>query len=166
MTKLSKSWATEPSPLEAVEGFISTQEWPYIWIDQDELAFEIPGKWGLYKMFFVWKEEIQVVHMSCVLGLKFTPEQKKSLYELINIINQRLWIGHFELCSNEKSPVFHHSHLISRASEMGLDKVQVFINLAHAEAEQYYPAFKLVLENGMSAKQAVEAAILDVEGEA
>ena len=53
------------NPLDLLEELVMANEWPYERASEDELVVEMSGCWGDYKLFFVWREDLNALYFSC-----------------------------------------------------------------------------------------------------
>jgi hypothetical protein len=130
------------------------------------LGAEARGKWGSYAMFFAWAREISAMHFSCAFDIKVPANRRGALYELLALANERLWIGHFGLESDDGVPVFRHAVLLRGAPGASAESLEDLVDIALNECERFFPAFQFVLWGGKTPKDALEAAMLDCVGEA
>ena len=82
------------NPLNHLELIISENEWPYEKVGDDEITASIPCQWGEYCLRAVWIEDESVLHLAATMDLKVTAEKKTVVMETINMINERLPLGH------------------------------------------------------------------------
>ena len=95
------------------------------------------------------------------------PEEKTGvIYETLGLINEQLWLGHFDLWSNNNVLLFRHATLLGGSGMLGLDQAQTIVDLAIEEWERFYPVFQFVLWSDKSPKDAIEHAMVDTVGEA
>jgi hypothetical protein len=81
------------------------------------------------------------------------------------MINEKLWLGHFDLCSEDLVPMFRHTMLM-RGGNASIEPLEDLVDIALNECERYFPAFQFVLWGGKSPREALNAAMLDPVGEA
>ena len=93
------------------------------------------------------------------------PERPK-LFELLALANEKLWIGHFGLESEDGVPVFRHSVLLRGAPGASAESLEDMVDIALTECERFFPAFQLVLWGGKAPADALASAMLDCQGEA
>lgn len=154
------------NPLDLVEQFVTANDWPFDRRSDDEMAVEVPGKWCDYSLYFAWREDVGAMHFTCAFDMKVQPAKRSSLYELLAMVNERLWLGHFGLWTDEGVPMFRHSALIRGATGASMEQIEDLVDIALSECERFYPAFQFVIWGGKSAADAVSAALLDTVGEA
>ncbi|MCB4822330.1 type III secretion system chaperone family protein [Roseicella aerolata] len=154
------------NPLDVLEQIVSANEWAFERRSDGEMAAEAPGKWCDYGLFFSWSPEISAMHFSCAFDMKVPPEGRSKLFELLAMANEKLWIGHFGLESEEGVPVFRHSVLLRGAPSASAESLEDMVDIAITECERFFPAFQFVLWGGKTPGDALQAAMLDCVGEA
>jgi len=154
------------NPLDIVEEIVTANEWPFDRSNEDEMIVEIAGRWCDYRLYFVWQEEVSAMQFSCQFDMKVPPIRRSTVNELLAEVNGRMWLGHFDVCSDEQSPMFRHTTLLRGARAASVEQLEDLVEIALSECERYYPAFQFTIWGGKTAKEAVEAAILDTVGEA
>ena len=80
------------NPLELLVEIVGANEWAYERSSSDELAVEINGRWCNYRLFFIWQAEIGALHFSCVFETRIHQESFKSVYALVAVIIEKLWL--------------------------------------------------------------------------
>ena len=154
------------NPLDVLEQIVSSNEWAFERRSDGEMAAEAPGKWCDYGLFFSWSPEISAMHFSCAFDMKVPPETRHKLFELLAIANEKLWIGHFGLESEDGVPVFRHSVLLRGSPSASAESLEDMVDIAITECERFFPAFQFVLWGGKTPTEALAAAMLDCVGEA
>jgi len=154
------------NPLDVLEQIVTANEWAFERRSDGEMAAEAPGKWCDYGLFFSWSPEISAMHFSCAFDMKVPPEGRHKLFELLAMANEKLWIGHFGLESEEGVPVFRHSVLLRGAPSASAESLEDMVDIAITECERFFPAFQFVLWGGKTPGDALQAAMLDCVGEA
>ena len=154
------------NPLDVLEQIVSANEWAFERRSDSEMAAEAPGKWCDYGLYFSWSHEISAMAFSCAFDLKVPPEARAKLFELLALANEKLWIGHFGIDSDDGVPVFRHSVLLRGAPGASAESLEDMVDIALTECERFFPAFQFVLWGGKSPADALQAAMLDCVGEA
>ena len=154
------------NPLDVLEQIVTANEWAFDRRSDSEMAAEAPGKWCDYGLYFSWSQEISAMHFSCAFDLKVPPAKREKLFELLAMANEKLWIGHFGLDSDDGVPVFRHSVLLRGAPGASAESLEDMVDIALTECERFFPAFQFVLWGGKAPGEALEAAMLDCVGEA
>ncbi len=154
------------NPLDILEQIVAANEWTFERRSDGEMAAEAPGKWCDYGLFFSWASDISAMHFSCAFDLKVPAGKRDRLYELLALANEKLWIGHFGLETEEGVPVFRHSVLLRGAPGASAESLEDMVDIALTECERFFPAFQFVLWGGKAPNEALQAAMLDCVGEA
>ena len=154
------------NPIDVMEEIVRDHQWLCDRSSEEELLVEITGRWCDYRMFFVWRENVKALYYTCSLDMKVTPGKQRAINDLLSLINERMWFGHFEMCSEASTPMFRHTMLTRGWHGVNAEQLEDLVDIAVAECERFYPAFQYVLWAGYDAKQAVEATMFDTVGEA
>src|SRR5215213_6954808 len=154
------------NPLDVLEQIVAANEWAFERRSDGEMAAEAPGKWCSYALYFSWSPEISAMHFACAFDLKVPAGRRERLFELLAMANEKLWIGHFGLESEEGVPVFRHSVLLRGAPGASAESLEDMVDIAVTECERFFPAFQFVLWGGKPPGEALQAAMLDCVGEA
>ncbi len=154
------------NPLDVLEQIVAANEWSFDRRSDSEMAAEAPGKWCDYGLYFSWSHEISAMHFSCTFDLKVPAGKRERLFELLALANEKLWIGHFGIDSDDGVPVFRHSVLLRGAPGASAESLEDMVDIAITECERFYPAFQFVLWGGKAPADALQAAMLDCVGEA
>ncbi|MDC1172205.1 YbjN domain-containing protein [Alphaproteobacteria bacterium] len=167
---MSLSYVDEKSsssnPIELLEEIVGANDWAYERSGLNELAVEINGRWCNYRLFFIWQGEIGALHFSCVFETRVHQESFKPVHSLLAMINEKLWLGHFDLSSQDGTPMFRHTLLLRGAGPASVEQLEDLVDISVSESDRYYPAFQFVIWGGKTAKEALEAALIEVVGEA
>lgn len=167
MTALSlETKATSANPIDLVEEIVQANEWPHDRSSDEEMIVEIAGRWCDYRLLFVWQREVNALHYSCGFEMKVPRPRRGSVYELLAAVNERLWLGHFDLAEGEESPSFRQGVLLRGLFGASVEQIEDLVDISISECERFFPAFQLVVWGGKSAKEAIAAAMIDPVGEA
>lgn len=154
------------NPLDIVEQFVTANDWPFDRRSDEEMAVEVPGRWCDYSLYFAWREDVGALHFTCAFDMKVQPAKRSAVYELVAILNEKLWLGHFGLWPDEGVPMFRHAVLIRGDSGTSPEHLEDMVDIALTECERFYPAFQFVIWGGKTPTEAVAASLLDTVGEA
>lgn len=154
------------NPLEVVERVISAAELQFERFSAEDLAAEYPGRWGRYQLWFAVRHDIQALHISCGLDMKVPSGRCDALYPLLARINERLWLGHFDIWHEEGQPTWRHAVLFREGPVPNDRQIADIVGTALDDCERYFPAFRDAAETGVDAEAALDAAIVDTLGEA
>lgn len=156
--------STDANPIDLVETVALTKDWTFDRRTELEAAIEVPAHWCDYTLFFAWSQDLESLHLTCAFDMKAPAARRAAAYELLSLLNERLWLGHFALWHDDGVLLFRHTAMLRH----GLDQetLEELMDHAVAECERFYPAFQFCLNGGMTAADAIAAAMLDTVGEA
>ncbi len=164
---LAQNYAPEYNPIDLVENIFSAKSFEIERRSITEVVVEVQGKWNNMLLFFAWEENMRCLHMSCLMDIQSTIEDRSKIFELLALANEDLWVGHFSYWTEQNMPVFKHSMLLNDEEENVLhSKISQVIDIAIKECERMYPVFKVVLTKGMNPKQALYPMLMETLGEA
>ena len=166
MSAASFAAESAANPLDIVEQLVAANEWAFDRRTATEMAAEAPGRWCDYGLYFSWSREISAMHFTCAFDLKVPEKRRNALWELLALANERLWIGHFGLESEDGMPVFRHAVLLRGAPGASAESLEDMVDIAITECERFFPAFQFVLWGGKTPQDALAAAMLECVGEA
>lgn len=157
---------SETNPLDLVEEILSANEWNFDRSSHNELTVDCGGRMGAYQLHFAWSAEVSAIHFSCFTDLRVPARRRPAVYELLASVNSRMWLGHFDLATDNDSPTFRHVVLLRGANGASVEQLEDMVDHALAECERYHAAFQLVIWGGKDAGEAIAASLLDPIGEA
>ena len=154
------------NPLDLLEEIVGANDWPHERASGEELAVEISGRWCDYRLFFMWQEDMSALHFTCLFESRMQRERRADIQHLLALVNEKLWLGHFDLSSEEGTPSFRHTLLFRGAGAGSVEQLEDLVDVAISESDRYYPAFQFVMWGGKSAEDAIAAALIEVAGSA
>ncbi|OAO01095.1 YbjN domain-containing protein [Parasphingorhabdus sp.] len=156
----------EAPPVDMLAAFFDARGWSVDHVSDDEISVEIKGNWTSYQLRAVWRNEDHVLQILLLPELRVPDEKKIAIYETLGLINEQLWLGHFDLWSNNNILLFRHATLLGGSGLLGLDQAQTIVDMAIDEWERFYPVFQFVLWSDKSPQDAIDHAMVDTAGEA
>lgn len=154
------------NPLDVIEQIVTANDWPFQRHSEEDITVEISGRWCSYQLWFAWHPEFAGLHLSCAFDMKVPAGKRQPIYHLLALVNERTWLGHFELWSEDGLPVYRHAMLLGGGNGLIPDQVEDMVDVALTESERFYPAFQHVIWGGKSPQEAIELALVDTVGEA
>jgi len=154
------------NPIDILEELVSANEWRFDRTTDAEMTVELAGTWCDYRMHFVWQEDLGAIYFSCLFDARVPPPKRAACHELLALINEQLWLGHFDLCSGELVPMFRHTILLRGIGRVSVEQLEDVVDIAFSECERFFPAFQFVLWSGKTPQEALAAAMLETIGEA
>ncbi len=157
---------THGNPLDVVERIASGNDWAFERAGDDEINILIKGRWNDYQVSFTWMSELEALHLACAFDVKVADRRRAEIQQLIAHMNEQMWIGHFDLWSEDGLVMFRHALVLTGGAEATDDQCKAVLGTAIDTCERYFPAFQFVLWAGKSAREALDAAMFETSGEA
>ena len=163
--------AAPAAPIDMLEHVFDTNGWAFERSGDEEISTSIVGSWATYELRALWREEDRVLQLIARAELTAPDARRQAAYEALGLINEQLWMGHFEMWSADGTIIFRHATLLDAAEGAGspdltLGQAEVLVDAAVEEFDRFYPVFQLVLFADTAPGDAMAAALLETVGEA
>ncbi len=156
------------TPVDILAAWYEAQGWAHERVCEEEVVAATNGAWGQYELRGIWREDDRVLQFLAFPDITVQPDKFAAIYETLGLINEQMWLGHFELWSGNGAIVFRHATLLESQDGPHLDTEQAdaLIDSAMGELDRFYPVFQFVLWGGKSPSEAISAAMVETQGEA
>jgi hypothetical protein len=154
------------SPLEVVERMAATNHWPFERAGEDEIALDVTGRWTDYQVSFTWMSGIEALHVACAFDMKVPEPRLAEVQALVALINEQMWIGHFDVWLQNGVVMFRHALVLAGGVAASDRQCEAVLGSGLDSCERYYPAFQFVVWAGKSARDAMDAVMFETSGEA
>ncbi len=154
------------NPIDIVEDIIHQKKWNFSRADDHELVAEISSQWCLYRLYFTWSENINALCLSITFDIRFPETKLNQAYKLLGLINENLWIGHFDITSRNGIPAFRHTILSNTETDILHKKFEDLVDIGIYECEKFYPSFQQVLFEDSSPEEAIKLSKFEIIGRA
>ncbi|WP_198665860.1 MULTISPECIES: YbjN domain-containing protein [unclassified Sphingomonas] len=155
------------APIDMLEAYYAAHGWDHE-RHEDEIVATVKGSWTTYELRALWREDDSVLQFLAFPDIKVTDDRRTAVYEAIGLVNEQLWIGHFELWSSSGVLLYRHAVMVDGEDEgtMTLGGAELLVESAIEECERFYPVFQFVLWGGKTPREALAAALIETQGEA
>jgi hypothetical protein len=154
------------NPVDVVERLAAGHEWAFARASDDEVTMLIAGRWTDYQISFTWMPHIEALHLACAFDFKVPERRRADVHELAALINEQLWVGHFDAWFNEGIIMFRHALVLSGGIAAADSQCEVLLGMALDSCERHYQAFQFVLWAGKNPREALESTMFETRGEA
>jgi hypothetical protein len=154
------------NPLDVVERMASVNDWSFERTGDDEITILVAGRWSDYQVSFTWMHDIEALHLACAFDLKVPERRNSEVQQLISLVNEQMWVGHFDLWPKDGLVMFRHALVLAGGVEASGKQCESVLGTALESCERYFPAFQFVLWAGKPAREALDAAMFETSGEA
>ncbi len=155
----------DAAPLAMLSALFRAHGWPCE-SGPDELAGEIQGSWAKYQLKCLWRGEDNVLQVIALPDIRVADDKRAVAMELLALVNEQMWIGHFDLWSNGGTLLYRNATLLGDEGLLSLSQAQALVETAVEECDRFYPAFQFVLWGDKKPREALAAAMVDAAGEA
>ena len=155
------------APIDMLETYYAAHGWTFERHDE-EIVATVKGSWTEYELRALWRDEDSVLQFLAFPDIKVADDRRAAVYEAIGLVNEQLWMGHFELWSSSGVLLYRHAVLVDGEEEgtLSLAATELLVDTAIDECERFYPVFQFVLWGGKTPKDAIAAAMVETHGEA
>jgi len=156
----------DAAPVEMLASLFEARDWPYEYVGEDEISGEVKGSWTTYQFQAIWRPEDHVLQLLCLPDIRVTEPKRAALYEALALINEQLWLGHFDVWSNGGVVLYRHGLMLGEDGMLGPSQAQMIVEAAIEECDRFYPVFQFILWGDKTPTEALAAALVDAAGEA
>jgi hypothetical protein len=154
------------SPVDEIEQLAHANDWTFERSSEDEITVSVAGHWCEYHVSFTWMDEFESLHLAAAFDLKVTSPRHTEVVRLLALVNERMWMGHFDLWSKEGVVIFRHTQLLAGDAMPTTSQIEGLLTHAVETCERHYQAFQFVVWAGKSAQESLDTAMFETVGEA
>jgi hypothetical protein len=153
------------NPVDLVEHIATIHDWAFERSAPDELTLSVEGSWCDYHLSLTWRDDLEALHLACAFDCKVSKVKLNQVYRLIAMINEQLWLGHFDLWKDDGMLLYRHGLLLAGANTH-VSQCEALLHGALEACERYYQTFQFLLWAGKSPEDALAATMLETQGQA
>lgn len=154
------------NPVDVIEHVAALEDWSFERSGDDEITVSIAGSWCDYHVSVSWMEDVEALHLACAFDLKVTEARRPEVMRLLTLVNEQMWLGHFDLWSGEGVVMYRHALLLTGGAEPSARQIGAMLVGAIDACDRYYQAFQFVVWAGRTAREALEGALFETAGNA
>ncbi|TAL77458.1 MAG: hypothetical protein EPN75_12890 [Beijerinckiaceae bacterium] len=159
-------FAHTENPVDLIERIALNRQWSFDREEDDEIAIVVAGSWSDYNIAFTWLPDIEALHLACAFDLKVPSSRRNEALALISMINEQLWIGHFDVWPKDGVVMFRHALLLAGGAVVNSSQCESALSSAVSACERYYQAFQFVIWAGKSGREALDTTMMETQGQA
>lgn len=154
-------------PLDAVEAVIASDDrFASERAEDGDVHFMFKSAWGEAAGYFSYRQELPALLFTLGFDIQAPQSRFAEAVKLAARINENLWLGHFDVWSDDGTIIFRHAMPMIGRSQISIGEVQAMLAAALDAADRFQPAFHFLILAGLSADEASEAALFETVGEA
>ncbi len=154
------------NPVDMIELIAAQNDWSFERSADDEITVSIQGNWADYHASFSWMEDIEALHIACAFDIKVLDARKTEVVKLLALVNEQMWVGHFDLWQAEGVIMYRHALLLAGQLEASDEQIEAMLQNALDSCERFYQAFQFVVWAGKSARESLDHSMIETVGEA
>jgi hypothetical protein len=153
------------NPIDLLEEIAAGNDWTAERTSADELTLTVAGQWTDYHVSLNWREDLETLHIACAFDAKVPDNRLPEVYRLIAQINEQLWVGHFDVWTQEGLIMFRQGLMLNGALAT-VGQCEALLGAAFDACERYYQAFQFVVWAGKETREALASTMFQTEGQA
>ena len=154
-------------PMDTVEAVIGSDDrFMCERSEEGDVHFSFKSAWGETCGYFSFREELPALLFTLGFELQAPPSRLGEATRLAAQINENLWLGHFDVWSDDGTIIFRHAMPMIGRTEISIGEVQAMLAAALDAADRFQPAFQFLILASMPAAEAAQAALFETVGEA
>ena len=156
------------APIDMLEHYFSAHGWAYERSGDEEIVATFQGSWAQYELRAIWRDDDNVLQFLALPDIRVSADKRVAVYETIGLVNEQLWLGHFELWASSGLVLFRHAALLDgeEGGALTLQQAETLVEASIEECERFYPVFQFVLWADKTPAEAIAAALIETQGEA
>lgn len=154
------------NPLDVVERVAMLRDWSFDRSNEDEVTLVVEGRWSDYQVSFTWMCDIEALHIACAFDMKAPTQRRSEMIELVSMINEQLWIGHFDFWNKDGLAMFRQSLMLSGGGSATDSQCEALLATAVDTCERYFQAFQFVAWSGKNARESLDTTLFETVGAA
>ena len=166
MTHIDLCEPARANPLDVVERIAATTDWSFERAGDDEITILVRGKWTDYQVSYTWMFDIEALHVACAFEFKVPDRRHIEMLQLLSMINEQLWLGHFDLWIQDGIVMYRNALVLAGGVAATSAQCEALLASALDACERYFPAYQFVVWAGKPAREALDAAMFETAGEA
>ncbi len=165
MATADTGYDSSRNPVDLVEQVATSNDWNAERTNDDELTLTVAGSWADYQVSLNWREDLETLHIACAFDVKVPDNRISEVYRLVAQINEQLWLGHFDIWTQEGLVMFRQG-LMLNGTVATTSQCEALLRAALEACERYYQSFQFVIWAGKDSREALASAMFDTEGQA
>lgn len=153
-------------PLDAVEALMMAQNWNFTRED-NQINIEVRGQYGAYRIFFIHEDDMHAMQFCVQYDFTIHDDHHLEATQTLAKVNEKLWLGHYEIPSDSNIPTFRYTMLLTGMSGANANaQFGEIIEVALTQCERFYTAFHLLANGHDMNDKTMPLALMETKGAA
>lgn len=131
-------------PTEVAEELAETKGWYSHREESNQIAIEIIGQWQAHPITLSWSPDEELLRVISSFHFVSSASDLSGLHRLLNLINDKIWVGSFSHWKEPQLIVLKHGLLLSGYQPAEPQQIETLVKAFMASLNCYYPAFLLI----------------------
>ena len=164
---LDDDYAAVQDPMDTVETILGADDrFTCERVEDGDVHFTFKSASGEVAGYFSFRHELPALLFTLGFDIQAPKSRRTEAMKLACRINENLWLGHFDVWSDDGTIIFRHAMPMIGRDEISIGEVQAMLAAALDAADRFQPAFHFLILASMRAEDAAEAALFETVGEA
>lgn len=151
---------------DVIETALESSGWQFERDGQEAVHCIAPSRWGEMGGLFACRRTPSAVHFSLTVDAKPQAARRAVISELIMMMNERLWLGHFDFWADDNVIIFRHALPLADRMYPTSGEISATLAAGLEAVDRFVPAFNFVVWAGKTPAEAIEAVMFETDGEA
>lgn len=159
---------SEANPLDSIEELMESHNWVFNRMSDEELMVQVTGKSCSYNLYFIWQDNMNALQFCVQYDFQINKSEMDKAARTLMTINENLWMGHFEIPKDTRTPSFRYTGLYSGLKQSaGADSSHVsdLVEVALSQCEKHYAVFYFLSHANDANEQNLSLALMETMGE-
>src|SRR4028119_1480070 len=123
------------APIDMLEYYFGAHGWTFERSGDEEIVANFQGSWAQYELRASWRDDENARQFSALPDIRVASDKRAATYETIGLINEQLWLGHFELWASSGLVLFRHAALLEseEGGQLSLAQAETLVEAAIEE---------------------------------
>ena len=153
-----------PNPLDNIEDILHANDWDFNRMGDNELLVILTGKYCIYQLIFLWQADMSALQLSIQYDLPIKPSNLSRAANILMTINERTWLGHFEIAGDTFLPSYRYTTLLKPDDKHAYEQLENVVDIALAQCETNYAAFSLLTGDNVANDETLPLALMQTQG--
>lgn len=150
--------------MDNIEDILHANDWDFNRMGDNELLVTLAGKYGDYQLIFLWQADMTALQISVQYNLIISAHNIMNAANILMTINERSWMGHFEIAADTNTPSFRYTTLLNPENKQSYEQLESILDIALAQCETNYAAFSLLSADTAANNDTLPLALMQTQG--
>lgn len=139
--------ALKCNSIDITESVATKLDLAYQRVDDNEISIVLMGEKTDYELTVILQADYEIIYFSCDLDIVALADKYALITEAIVKVNERIWVGHFDLITNNNRIVY--SLTIPFISSFLVDEsiIELIMKLISDECDKFFSLFSYDIGN-------------------